>query len=66
MSMKVPAILADAGIGVLVSGVIVGGLVPALGTSVGPATALGVGLAAIIGAVFVGRALRRSRSTGSG
>jgi len=66
MSMRIPAVLADVLIGVLVSGVILGGLVPALGTAASPVTAWGVGLATVVVAIIVGRAIRLSRGTGDG
>ena len=65
MSMKVPGLLADAAVGLLVAGAVVGGIVPLLGATVGPGGALAVALAAVAGALVVGRALRRSR-TGRG
>ena len=53
--------LADVVIGLLVAGVIVGALVPALGSAVGPAAALGVAAASVVGRAGRGAALRRSR-----
>ena len=65
MSMKVPRLLADAAMGLLVAGAVVGGIVPLLGAAVGPGVALAVAVAAVAGALVAGRALRRSR-TGRG
>ena len=62
MSMKVPRMLGDAAVGALAAGAIVGGMVPMLGTAVGPGVALAVALVAVTGAVVAGRALRRSRT----
>ena len=65
MSMKVPRLLADAAVGLLVAGALVGAMVPLLGAAVSPGVALAVGLAAVAGALVAGHALRRSR-TGRG
>ena len=40
--------LADLAIGLLVAGVIVGALVPALGAAIGPGAALGVAAASVV------------------
>jgi hypothetical protein len=58
--------LADLAIGLLVAGVIVGALVPALGSAMGPVAALGVAAASVVGALIAGRFFRRSRSPGGG
>lgn len=65
MAMKVPSMLADAAIGLLVAGAMVGGMVPAFGAAVGPGAALAVAVVTVAGALVAGRALRRSR-TGRG
>jgi Mg2+/Co2+ transporter CorB len=61
---KISGMLADVVIGLLVAGVIVAVLVPALGTVVGPAIALGVAGVSVAGALTVGYALRRSKNEG--
>ena len=66
MSTKVPGVLADLVIGLLAAGVIVGALVPVLGSAIGPGAALGVAAASVAGALVAGRFFRRSRSTGGG
>ena len=66
MSTKVSSILADVVIGLLVAGVLVGGLVPLLGTAVGPVVALELAVVSVVGALAVGRALRRSKASGGG
>lgn len=60
MSGKVPGLVADLMIGVLVAGVVVGALVPVLGAGMGPTGAIGVAVACVAGALVVGRLLRRS------
>lgn len=66
MSRTLSSMLADVFIGLVVAGAIVGGLVPLLGAAVGPAIALGLALVSVVGALAVGRALRRSKAGGGG
>ena len=64
MLTKISGMVADVAIGLLLAGVLMGVLVPAVGATVGPATALGVAVVSAVGAMAVGHALRRSSKSG--
>jgi protein-S-isoprenylcysteine O-methyltransferase Ste14 len=53
------SVIAEAIVGLIVAGVIVALLVPALGRSVGPGLAIGVAAMAVVAAVGIGRMRRR-------
>jgi protein-S-isoprenylcysteine O-methyltransferase Ste14 len=59
MWTEVSSVIAEAVVGLIVAGVIVAVLVPALGASAGPDLAFGVAAIAVLAIVWIGRARRR-------